>query len=211
MENKIYAQIRLSLKNDTTENWDYHSSIIPNKGEMIIYNDMNPPGLKIGDGINIPRNLPFLSGIEFGDQPGKDNTVVLINQSNRDESVTLYTSEGIDELFENFIYDDATQTASGLMSAEDKTKLDNIDENANNYIHPTDPGYKHIPSGGSSGQFLGWSSSGTATWQTPSREVFVAQSSSPSNTKLLWFDTANNNILKFYNGVSWVVVPSVWS
>lgn len=60
------------------------------------------------------------------------------------------------------------------MPAEDKVKLDNIDENANNYIHPTDPGYKHIPSGGSSGQVLGWSSSGTAAWQTPPGGGFVA-------------------------------------
>lgn len=33
------------------------------------------------------------------------------------------------------------------------------------YTHPTTAGNKHIPSGGSAGKFLGWSSSGTATWQ----------------------------------------------
>ena len=32
------------------------------------------------------------------------------------------------------------------------------------YTHPTTAGNKHIPSGGSSGQILGWSSDGTATW-----------------------------------------------
>ena len=32
------------------------------------------------------------------------------------------------------------------------------------YTHPTSAGNKHIPSGGSSGQFLKWSSAGTATW-----------------------------------------------
>jgi hypothetical protein len=32
--------------------------------------------------------------------------------------------------------------------------------------HTTGAGYNHIPSGGSSGQYLGWSSSGTATWTT---------------------------------------------
>lgn len=35
------------------------------------------------------------------------------------------------------------------------------------YEHPTTAGNKHIPSGGSSGQILKWSSSGTATWATP--------------------------------------------
>lgn len=33
-----------------------------------------------------------------------------------------------------------------------------------NYTHPTTPGYKHIPSGGSSGQILRWSADGTAVW-----------------------------------------------
>lgn len=36
------------------------------------------------------------------------------------------------------------------------------------YTHPTTAGNKHIPSGGSSGQVLTWSSSGTATWANPS-------------------------------------------
>ena len=45
-----------------------------------------------------------------------------------------------------------------------KTKLDGIATNANNYSHPTSPGNKHIPSGGSSGQFLKWSADGTAAW-----------------------------------------------
>lgn len=34
------------------------------------------------------------------------------------------------------------------------------------YTHPTTSGNKHIPSGGSSGQILRWSSDGTATWGT---------------------------------------------
>lgn len=36
------------------------------------------------------------------------------------------------------------------------------------YVHPTTAGNKHIPSGGSAGQFLKYSSSGTAVWATPS-------------------------------------------
>jgi hypothetical protein len=40
------------------------------------------------------------------------------------------------------------------------------------YTHPTTAGNKHIPSGGSSGQFLGWSTNGTATWvNAPSANV----------------------------------------
>ena len=36
------------------------------------------------------------------------------------------------------------------------------------YTHPTTAGNKHIPTGGSAGQFLKYSSSGTAVWATPS-------------------------------------------
>ena len=32
----------------------------------------------------------------------------------------------------------------------------------------------------------------------------------PSNTKMLWIDTANGGILKYYNGSSWVATKSVW-
>lgn len=60
----------------------------------------------------------------------------------------------------------ATTTVNGLMSSSDKTKLNGIASNANNYIHPTTSGNKHIPSGGSSGQILKWSADGTAIWGT---------------------------------------------
>lgn len=46
----------------------------------------------------------------------------------------------------------------------EKNKLAGIANNANNYVHPTTSGNKHIPSGGSSGKILGWSADGTAAW-----------------------------------------------
>lgn len=38
------------------------------------------------------------------------------------------------------------------------------EEGTRKISHATTAGYKHIPAGGSSGQFLGWSSNGTAQW-----------------------------------------------
>ena len=58
----------------------------------------------------------------------------------------------------------ATQGQNGLMSAQDKAKLDGITAKANAYVHPTGSGFKHIPAGGSSGQILRWAADGTATW-----------------------------------------------
>lgn len=43
-----------------------------------------------------------------------------------------------------------------------------VEEGANKYVHPTSPGYKHIPSGGEETDMLIWSEDGTAAWATPS-------------------------------------------
>lgn len=48
----------------------------------------------------------------------------------------------------------------------EKQKLSGIADNANNYVHPTTSGNKHIPSGGSSGQILVWKADGEAQWGT---------------------------------------------
>lgn len=42
-------------------------------------------------------------------------------------------------------------------------------------------------------------------------DIYVASNTSPSNTKLLWIDTANSNILKYYNGSAWTPVVVAWS
>lgn len=51
------------------------------------------------------------------------------------------------------------------MSSSDKSKLDNIENNANNYTHPSGSGNNHIPSGGTVGQILVNNGDGTAEWQ----------------------------------------------
>lgn len=45
-------------------------------------------------------------------------------------------------------------------TTEEKNKLAGLQ----NYTHPDTPGFKHIPSGGATGQILRWVSDGTATW-----------------------------------------------
>lgn len=65
---------------------------------------------------------------------------------------------------DNTTYSDATQTNHGLMSADDKKKLDGVEVGANKYVHPTTSGNKHIPSGGTAGKILAWSADGAADW-----------------------------------------------
>ena len=37
---------------------------------------------------------------------------------------------------------------------------------------------------------------------------FVAQATEPTNTGILWIDTANGNVIKFYNGTAWVATAA---
>lgn len=62
---------RILARRDTTANWNSHPSIIPMRGEVIIYTDhsqitdefgdtVNVPGIKIGDGNAYLIDLPFV-------------------------------------------------------------------------------------------------------------------------------------------------------
>lgn len=35
--------------------------------------------------------------------------------------------------------------------------------------------------------------------------------STPSDTNILWVDTSAGGVIKYYNGSSWALVPSVWT
>ncbi len=66
--------------------------------------------------------------------------------------------------------DAATTSAAGSMSAADKTKLDGIADNANNYIHPSGDGSLHVPATGTTnnGKVLtAGATAGSINWVTP--------------------------------------------
>ena len=54
-----------------------------------------------------------------------------------------------------------------------KSKLELIEDNANKYIHPMTSGNLHIPSGGTTGKILRWSSDGVAVWGDDKDTVYV--------------------------------------
>lgn len=64
------------------------------------------------------------------------------------------------------------QLSTNDYTAAEKTKLAGIAAGANNYVHLTTPGNKHIPAGGSSGQFLKWSADGTAVWAADNNTTY---------------------------------------
>ena len=50
------------LKSDTTENWKKAVNYIPKLNEIIIYIDMDPVGIKIGNGADRVSELQFANG-----------------------------------------------------------------------------------------------------------------------------------------------------
>jgi len=74
----------------------------------------------------------------------------------------------------------------------DNSKLDGIASSANNYSHPTSAGSKHIPTGGSSGQFLKYSSSGTAVWAADNNTTYSVGDGGLTQVN---FTTADNSKL----------------
>ena len=67
----------------------------------------------------------------------------------------------------NTTYSVATTSTNGLMSSTDKTKLNGIASNANNYSHPTGDGNLHVPSTSTinNGKVLkAGSTAGSLTW-----------------------------------------------
>mgnify|MGYP000850253948 FL=1 len=44
----------------------------------------------------------------------------------------------------------------------------------------------------------------------PTTGGYVRQDSAPTDTSLLWMDSANGDIVKYYNGTAWAPVPATW-
>ena len=84
-------------------------------------------------------------------------------------------SDAIDEAFDNAI---TGLSVSGKVITYTKgngsTGTITTQDTDTQYTHPTTPGNKHIPSGGSSGQILRWSSDGTATWGADNNTTYSA-------------------------------------
>ena len=53
------------IKQDTIENWNKAKNFIPKENEVIMYIDLFPIGIKIGDGKTLISNLPFINENRF--------------------------------------------------------------------------------------------------------------------------------------------------
>lgn len=125
---------RIALKHDTEANWKKATNFVPLKGEAIIYDvdtNYSYPRIKIGDGVSIPKNLPFvsnqddintivsssLSGLNSSDPTANGTSTTFIKTITQENGLIKATKATVAT---------ASTTAAGLMSATDKTKLDKI-------------------------------------------------------------------------------------
>lgn len=111
---------------------------------------------------------------------GSELIPIVQNGTNKSTTVSQI-KEGLatSQQLENKVDKDGSKVLSDKnFTTAYETKLKNISDNANNYVHPTTSGNKHIPSGGSSGQILRWGSDGTAVWGTDNNTTYSAATSS---------------------------------
>ena len=93
---------------------------------------------------------------------------IVINQYYREEMIRLADSvvggvEVINTLTQKNKQDFPIAMAIDIFM-DDGTNVEDRVSALKNYSHPTIPGYKHIPAGGSTGQILRYESDGTAKW-----------------------------------------------
>ncbi len=190
-------------------------------GYVLSKNDFSDEWMKKLDGINDNAN-----NYVHPTYPSTSSGLykIAVDGSGHVSGATAVTKSDITTLGipgQDTTYSVATTYSDGLMSSTDKSKLNGIAYNANNYslplasssvrggvkigytqsgknypvqlssekmyvnvpwtdtvyTHPTSSGYKHIPSGGSSGQYLKYSSSGTAQWVSPANNIATTSTS----------------------------------
>lgn len=95
--------------------------------------------------------------LNFKDKNGDVTTVYPVTSAENVAGISAALAGKVDK-----------ETGKGLSTEDfttvEKNKLSGIEPNANNYVHPVTGGWRHVPSGGTSGQILGWAADGTAQW-----------------------------------------------
>lgn len=129
------------------------------------------------------QNAIFPKKVTASSFSGEADSLTNLNASNISQGTVAYGHLPVGTTANtvasgNHTHSLATTSANGFMSSSDKSKLDGIATNANNYVHPTSSGNKHIPSGGSSGQILRWSADGTAVWGAENDHTYGIATSS---------------------------------
>ena len=114
---------------------------------------------KVADLVNsAPDTLDTLSELAnaLGDDPNFATTI-----ATQIGNISTQVSGKVESDSANYLKSAGVSGSTLTLTKGDDTT---VTFTANNYTHPTTAGNKHIPSGGSAGNILKWSSNGTAVW-----------------------------------------------
>lgn len=182
----VYAYRITFYYTEITPNW---ASSCASIGDIRIYGNTNwsIPNNIFSNGHlyswDVDQNAIFPKKVTATSFSGEAGSLTNLNASNLSQGTVAYERLPVGTSANtvasgNHTHSTATKSANGFMSSSDKSKLDGIATNANNYVHPTTSGNKHIPSGGSSGQILRWSADGTAAWGAENDHTYGIATSS---------------------------------
>lgn len=74
---------RITLRNDSTANWQINSSAVLLKGEVgVEFPDIGAPKLKVGDGVSTWENLPYVGAMSDSSITSVDENAFTVNESN---------------------------------------------------------------------------------------------------------------------------------
>lgn len=117
--------------------------------------------------------------------------------ANKKFIIKNFNGTSFDELYPKTVADQVVESQSKkFISESDLNKLKGIEANANNYVHPTSAGNKHVPVGGAAGQVLGYKADGEAQWITLEKAKIGTLNT--SSTQSLSVETSES----FSNGIS---------
>lgn len=121
-------------------------------------------GVKAGSNITIDADGTINAQLGSSGETSANDYKVLSNKP-QIAGITLQGNKSLADLGIQGV-----ETGKGLSSNDytttEKAKLAGVEAQANKYIHPSTSGYKHVPSGGRSGQVLKWQSDGMAKWDS---------------------------------------------
>lgn len=166
-DGKIYIYLGVAYDATHIELYPNHPVYYYKDGAIRLWTNAEASGGGAVDSVNGQTGTVVLDATDVGALP--DTTTIPTKTSDLTNDSGFVTSSGVTSVTIN-----TSAEPYDLPITNGNAKLDIGDglsaSDASNKVtleHKTGAGWKHIPSGGSAGQFLGYSSSGTATWQTP--------------------------------------------
>lgn len=162
---------RIRHKKDTLANWTSNNPVLKDGELALVKMTDGEIRQKVGDGTTAFNSLPYIDDKVRTELSGKAPTShgthvtysttapLAPGTASAGSAATVARSDHRHPLTK-----DNVTAALGYTPPTTDTK----------YTHPTTSGYKHIPSGGSSGQILRWSADGTAAWGSDNNTTYSA-------------------------------------